>query len=109
MSQKTKKQHYVPQCYLKRWDFSGAHQVYVYDKVQDKYRINNVEDIASERYFYDLNKSDRFSSSLLEELRENTFLSGYLSQEQSIEHFLTRKLKNRFQRYFQKSLRKFPL
>ena len=108
MSQKTKKQHYVPQCYLKRWDFSGAHQVYVYDKVQDKYRINNVEDIASERYFYDLNKSDRFSSSLLEELRENTFLSGYLSQEQSIEHFFDEEIEKPFSTLLSKITAKVP-
>ena len=33
--QKTKKQHYVPQSYLKAWAIPGTYQVHVYDKKTD--------------------------------------------------------------------------
>ncbi len=34
MGEKTKKQHYVPQCYLKAWEVNSRHQIYVYDIVK---------------------------------------------------------------------------
>lgn len=45
--QKTKKQHYVPQSYLKAWAIPGTYQVHVYDKKTDNERVNSINDIAS--------------------------------------------------------------
>lgn len=53
--EKKKKQHYVPQCYLETWAIKGTHQVYVYDKQKKESRKNNIKDVASENYFYDIN------------------------------------------------------
>lgn len=50
---KKKKQHYVPQCYLENWSIPKTHQLYVYDKIQQKIRKSNITDCASENYFYD--------------------------------------------------------
>ena len=58
MGKKIKKQHYVPQCYLKAWEVNGKHQIYVYDKEKEESRINNIEDVASGRYFYDFSLKD---------------------------------------------------
>ena len=38
MTQKTKKQHYVPQFYLNAWGIQGTHQIYVYDKKSEAKR-----------------------------------------------------------------------
>lgn len=71
MGEKTKKQHYVPQCYLKAWEVPGKHQVYVYDKEQQKSRINNIEDVASGRYFYDFSLRDILPKHAIDELLKN--------------------------------------
>ena len=57
MTQKRKEkknQHYVPQCYLEAWAITDTHRVYVYDKKTKKSYCSNIEDIAMERYFYDI-------------------------------------------------------
>jgi len=71
MGKKTKKQHYVPQCYLKAWGIDGRHQVYVYDKEKQESRINNIEDVASERYFYDFSLRDILTQQDTDKLHEN--------------------------------------
>lgn len=71
---KKKKQHYVPQCYLERWAMPGTHQINVYDKDRQKPRVNNIEDVAQERFFYDIN----FQKALSDD--EKT-LSGFTEEE----------------------------
>ena len=43
MGDKTKKEHYVPRCYLENWK-NNKGQVWVYDRRLKKTRINNVYD-----------------------------------------------------------------
>lgn len=58
----TKKEHYVPCCYLWNFSFCKNHKkpqqspVYVFDKVLNKSFIRAVHDVASEYYFYDNEK-----------------------------------------------------
>ena len=68
---KTKKQHYVPRCYLKAFVIPGTLQVHVYDKVTKRPRINNYEDVASENYFHDLSITEEERSILTEVLEAN--------------------------------------
>ncbi len=68
MAPKSKKQHYVPQFYLNAWSIPEKHQIHVYDKSTKSARINNISDVASERYFYDANLKDVFSQEFLEML-----------------------------------------
>ena len=70
MEQKTKKQHYVPQCYLKAWSFSDKEQIYVYDRITDSIRINSVRDVAAERYFYDINPYELLPEAQIAKLHE---------------------------------------
>jgi len=70
MGEKTKKQHYVPQCYLKAWEMDGRHQVYVYDKQKQESRISNIVDVASGRYFYDFSLRDILSQEAIDKLLE---------------------------------------
>ena len=51
---KVKRQHYVPQFYLKRWvnDISDT-QIWIYDKERKKTFSNSVQSVASSNYFYD--------------------------------------------------------
>ena len=70
MGEKTKKQHYVPQCYLKAWEIDGRHKVYVYDKEKQESRINNIEDVASGRYFYDFSLRDIYPQDAIDKLLE---------------------------------------
>ena len=50
---KVKKQHYVPQFYLKRFTYDGE-RLFVFDKIAGKQRTANIKDIAQENYFYDI-------------------------------------------------------
>ncbi len=54
LGNRKKKQHYVPQCYLEQWAIENTHQINVYDKVKKEDRQNNITDVASENYFYDI-------------------------------------------------------
>jgi hypothetical protein len=53
--QKTKRQHYVPQFYLRRFSGNGD-SVFVFDKASDSVFESNTLNIAQERYFFDLPK-----------------------------------------------------
>jgi len=64
---KVKKQHYVPQFYLKRFTYDGE-RLFVFDKIAQKQRVANVKDIAHENYFYDIP-----IDSLHEEVEVNNF------------------------------------
>ena len=50
---KVKRQHYVPEFYLRRFTNDGEH-IFVYDKVNNKIFNTNVSNVASEGYFYDI-------------------------------------------------------
>ena len=39
-SNRKKKQHYVPQCYLEQWAIENTHQINVYDKAKKENRQN---------------------------------------------------------------------
>ena len=47
-----KKQHFVPKFYLKRFTYDD-HRLFVFDKFKKKSYGSNINDVASERYFYD--------------------------------------------------------
>ena len=63
MSKKIK-EHYVPKCYLELWCIPHKNQVYIFDKNQEKSRINHIDDVASERFFYDLNLTGLFEGEI---------------------------------------------
>ena len=87
MTEKTKKQHYVPQCYLNAWAMvDKPKQIYVYDKVKDSYRENAIEDVASERFFYDVNPNDVFTDEVLDFLRDRGIVWETGEKSQGIEH-----------------------
>lgn len=51
---KVKRQHYVPQFYLKRWaNEKSDSQIYVYDKERKKSFSSSIQSVASSNYFYD--------------------------------------------------------
>jgi Protein of unknown function (DUF4238) len=51
MSQIVKKQHYVPQCYLR--SFAVQDQLFVLDKIKKSVYLAKVKDVAQDRYFND--------------------------------------------------------
>lgn len=87
--EKKKKQHYVPQCYLEQWAIPNTYQINVYDKTKKEIRINNIEDVAQERFFYDINFQKAlseeektlggFAEEKLEELSSNQYYENFFS------------------------------
>ncbi len=75
----TKKQHYVPRCYLEAWTVSPKHQIYVFDKEAKKPRKNNIYDVASENKFYDID---------IEKLKEAFYKNREFPFEKSSPQFL---------------------
>ena len=96
MAQKTKKQHYVPQSYLSAWDISGKHQIYVFDKTSESKRINNIQDVASERFFYDINLNDIFSADLIKSLQQEGATWNGEDNSQIIEHAFAEEIEKPF-------------
>lgn len=96
MAQKTKKQHYVPRCYLEAWKIANGYQVYVYDKIQSSVRKNSINDIASENYFYDVKPKDVFSEGFLQKMRENDVPFDEDKISQGIEHAFANEVEGNF-------------
>lgn len=79
---KVKKEHYVPQFYLKKFSKNSDGRIDVYDKETDKELTNQrTDNFACERYYYDVNN---------EELKENLDLLFNISKGQYSEE----KMKN---------------
>ncbi len=53
----TKKEHYVPQCYLKNF-VNENERIAVFDKKLLQSRLQRTTDIAMENYFYDIDFDD---------------------------------------------------
>ena len=91
MAKKKKNQHYVPEFYLKNWTIEGKNQIYVYDKKTKKSFLTNVNNVASERYFYDidfsgiLKKEDLIEYGLpmcdIEHLDDGQYIENYFANE----------------------------
>lgn len=96
-----KKQHYVPQFYLRGF-VNKKSQVNVYDKFRQKSFPANIRDVASSNYFYDLsqefiaeaenkvreiqkteNADDEFVNQVLNIVRDTQMLEKRLSQMES--------------------------
>ena len=76
---KVKKQHYVPQFYLKQWA-NNKEQIYVYDKKQKKSFISNVKNIASSRFFYDFPEIDENKKvEIKDKLKKDGFEDDYIN------------------------------
>lgn len=91
MAKEKKNQHYVPEFYLKNWTIEGKNQIYVYDKKTKKSFLTNVNNVASERYFYDidfsgiLKKEDLIEYGLpmcdIEHLDDGQYIENYFANE----------------------------
>ena len=68
-----KKQHYVPQFYLKRFSTDG-HSVFVFDKFTQKVFRTNIANVASGRYFYDFYADTAHELNIDAQLAENARL-----------------------------------
>jgi len=96
--QKTKKEHYVPRCYLKRW-IKEKEQINVFDLLNNKNWISNIENVASERYFYDMDYSE-LSKKALELLHEHEIYPE--NDEQFVEHFFSMQVEDEYSKLLKK-------
>lgn len=102
MAKDKKKQHYVPQCYLESWAIPDSYQVYVYDKAKKKPRTNNIEDVAEERYFYDIDLSGVLSEEEIRRLGLEGQDLSRLDDDQYIENLFSNDIENGFKFYLDK-------
>lgn len=94
-----KKQHYVPQCYLNAWAIKDTHQIHVYDKQIRKQRINNITDVASENYFYDIDFRKALSRNEKELLGIDDDALQYMGKEQFIENFFASRVEGELSKF----------
>jgi len=85
--QLTKRQHYVPQCYLKQFSAKYNEKVDYFDKVTGKsFTSMHVENVAQQRYYYDFSEefvksyNSNFSTNLNVEEINIQFLEKYFSK-----------------------------
>lgn len=93
-----KKEHYVPQGYLEKWCIESSNQVHVFDKEKDKQRINHIKDVASERYFYDLNLEGVFSEQEIKFYNLEGLDLSKIDDEQYIENYFANNIENIFKK-----------
>lgn len=107
-----RKQHYVPQFYLKR--FSKPHKnsfrISVYDKSRNHFFSSNVKDIASSNYFYDFPSVKEYRN-LYEEIDFNflNFIEKNPHKEQFIEKLFSDSIESQFAITLNKLVSKFTL
>ena len=89
---KTKNEHYVLQCYLKRWKNEKG-KIVVYDKELNNTRYNSIADVACKRYYYDIDSE--CLSTLQADLLKRIGIDPE-SDSQFIEHFLGGHVENLF-------------
>lgn len=94
--EKTKKQHYVPRCYLEQWAIPSTYQIHVYDTKTNKFRRNNIRDVASENYFHDIDFNDILTQEDIESLGLTRYDIENLNDEQFLENYLSRHVEDRF-------------
>ena len=100
MAKEKKKQHFVPRSYLERWAIPGKYQVYVYNKQQKKSYPASIYDVASERYFYDIDFTGIFTE---EDLRKFGFSQcdpKHADDEQYIENLFADEVEDDFKNRF---------
>lgn len=93
---KKKKQHYVPKCYLERWAIPDKHQIHVYDTKLNKTRINNIDDVASENHFYDIDFSGILSEDDLKKYGISDLDPAKLDDQQYIENFFANQIEGNY-------------
>lgn len=116
-----KRQHYVPQFYLKNFSTAKKNNnyiIYCYDRINNKIYPNNVKNIAQEEYFNEteelsiengLDKHEHTSSILINELIKtqeyqilNDFVvKSYLSSYMLRQIIRTKNIRNQIEDYFQ--------
>lgn len=116
---KVKNQHYVPQSYLKYFT-NDKDQVFVYDKDTDKEYIQNMRNIASERYFYDFSLDDlpleakkEIEENMMDIIGEQDGISiediYELLNNQPIEKFFSNFIENHFKKLLDKIRTRFVM
>lgn len=92
---KTAKQHYVPRTYLQAFCVPGSKKVCVFDKRKREMRENNYEDVASQRFFYDIKMQEADRETLVRYLQSWGFkLSD--DEEQPIEKMFAKNIETRY-------------
>lgn len=93
---KKKIEHYVPQCYLEKWCMPNSKHVNVFDKEQDKSRTNHIEDVASEKYFYDIDLSGVLTKEEIKFYDLDGVDLSRIDDEQYIENFFSENVESAF-------------
>lgn len=97
--QKTKKQHTVPECYLNAWKIPGKDSMHVYDSKRNKYRINNINDVASHNFFYDTELVNLLPKEKLQQLLEGKISIRPDADPQIIEHTFANYIEDSYSRH----------
>jgi hypothetical protein len=93
---KTKKQHYVPQCYLRHFGGEHSDYLFVYDKKSQKCWRSAICDVAAEGYFYDLSFAESLEADTLAFLHSHNVSLEQLKEDQTIEKYLASKIEKRY-------------
>lgn len=101
-----KAQHYVPQCYLESWAIPNTHQVFVYNKKERKFHKSNIKNVASERYFYDIDFSKILTKEQLTELGITNEEITQLENGQFIENFFSKYIESDFKKRLSRFIEK---
>jgi len=94
--QKTKKQHYVPQCYLRNFSSDQPDHLFVYDKKTQKSWNGAISDVAAEGYFNDLSFPESLNIEQQIFLQTHNVTIEQLKAEQTIEKYLANSIENKY-------------
>lgn len=93
---KVKKQHYVPQGYLKNFACKNSNPVFVFDKEAKRSWRAAISDTAAERYFNDLYFDELLNDESLELLQSLNISLEQLHADQTVEKYLANKIETEY-------------
>ena len=94
--QKTKKQHYVPQCYLQHFTSEQSGHLFVYDKKTQKHWKGAISDVAEEGYFYDLSFPESLDAEMRAFLQSRNTTIDQLKADQTVEKYLANTIEDMY-------------
>lgn len=77
----TKKEHYVPRCYLKNFAMDNS-MIWVFDKYKTQRRKQKIMEIAMENYFYDID-----CSSMISKAEKDEKIKAELKEQSGLEEW----------------------
>lgn len=98
----TANEHFVPECYLKAWTLPKTEKVYALDVKTEKVFTPNIRNIASQRYFYDIEPAFLLPIETIQKIQKGELALNPMADQKTIEYLFANKIETVYSQYLNK-------